>query len=144
MRVSNPSKSSAAAQNVIVLDDLEEVMTPPAPKEPMPIKMQLSENKNTEKSDRRNSIQSTVASSITQNRALQRKSQFQKRIPTMLVQADKAIKEEIKEEPKTATTARNKFNPKTFKRQLSGGVPRSKGVVNDVPLDKIQTTGPEK
>ena len=56
MRVSNPSKSSAAAQNVIVLDDLEEVMTPPAQKEPMPIKMQLSENKNTEKSDRRNSI----------------------------------------------------------------------------------------
>ena len=62
----------------------------------------------------------------------------------MLVQADKAIKEEINEEPKTATTARNKFNPKTLKRQLSGGVPRSKGVVNDVPLDKIQTTGPEK
>lgn len=55
---------------------------------------------------------------------------------------EKLIKEENLEEPKTAQ--KPKFNPKTFKRQLSGGVPRSKAVVNDVPVDKIPTTGVEK
>ena len=46
---------------------------------------------------------------------------------------EKLIKEENLEEPKSAQ--KPKFNPKTFKRQLSGGVPRSKAVVNDVPVD---------
>ena len=55
---------------------------------------------------------------------------------------EKTIKEENLEEPKSAQ--KPKFNPKTFKRQLSGGVPRSKAVVNDIPVDKIPTTGAEK
>ena len=41
---------------MIVLDELEEVKTPPMNKEPMPIKMQLSENKNKFADDQRNSI----------------------------------------------------------------------------------------
>jgi len=40
VRVSNPSKNSAIAnENVTILDELDEVKTPPANKEPMPIKM---------------------------------------------------------------------------------------------------------
>ena len=40
VRVSNPSKNSAITkESVIILDELDEVMTPPINKEPMPVKM---------------------------------------------------------------------------------------------------------
>ena len=57
---------------------------------------------------------------------------------------EKKPKMSMKKKPKMAMPKKPKFNPKTFKRQLSGGVPRSKAVVNDIPVDKIPTTGAEK